>query len=237
MINSKKFYDRVSGKITLFEGGSVNIVFLGDSVTHGCFESGTFPKAHDRFESYTMKFHKMLSVLFPNTVFNIINSGIGGDTATGALARFDRDVVSYHPDLVVVSFGLNDHGDFHNNLASLGKIFDRLNELEIPAVYLSENMMNTEYAVDTETFAGIHCDYAKTTAVLQTNGTMDNLFESYMALAKSKGATVCDVYNKWKKLYECGADITKLLANRINHPTRDMHDFTAFSLINTLFFE
>ena len=108
MVNSKKFYDRVSGKLPLGQHGSVNIVFLGDSVTHGCFASGYGIIGHDRFASYTMKFHKMISVLFPNTVFNIINSGIGGDTATTGLARLDRDVIAYHPDLVVVSFGLND---------------------------------------------------------------------------------------------------------------------------------
>ncbi len=237
MINSKKFYDRVSGKLPLAQNGSVNIVFLGDSVTHGCFSSGYGIIGHDRFASYTMKFHKMLSVLFPNTVFNIINSGIGGGTATTGLERFDRDVIAYHPDLVVVSFGLNDHGDLKGNLVSLGKIFDRLNVLDIPCVYLSENMMNTSLADDIEQAAGRFVDYAKVTAVLQTDGTMDNLFESYMALARSKGVTVCDVYGKWKKLHECGADITMLLANRINHPIREMHDFTAFSLINTLFFE
>ena len=237
MVNSKKFYDRVSGKLPLGQHGSVNIVFLGDSVTHGCFASGYGIIGHDRFASYTMKFHKMISVLFPNTVFNIINSGIGGDTATAGLARLDRDVIAYHPDLVVVSFGLNDHGDLAGNLASLGRIFDKLNELEIPCVYLSENMMNTEVAEDIEQACPQFVDYAKQTPALQNGGTMDNLFESYMALAKSKGVTVCDVYGKWKKLYECGANITMLLANRINHPIREMHDFTAFSLINTLFFE
>lgn len=237
MINSKKFYDRVSGKLPLAENGSVNIVFLGDSVTHGCFAAGYGIIGHDRFASYTMKFHKMLSVLFPSTVFNIINSGIGGGTATTGLARLERDVIAYHPDLVVVSFGLNDHGDLKGNLESLGKIFDRLNVLDIPCVYLSENMMNTELAGDIEQCCPTFVEYAKQTTILQNEGAMDNLFESYMALAKSKGVTVCDVYGKWKKLHECGANITMLLANRINHPTRDMHDFTAFSLINTLFFE
>ncbi len=237
MINSKKFYDRVSGKLPLAQNGSVNIVFLGDSVTHGCFSSGYGVVGHDRFASYTMKFHKMLSILFPSTVFNIINSGIGGDSASMGYARLERDVIAYHPDLVVVSFGLNDHSNLEGNLAALGKIFDRLNLLDIPCVYLSENMMNTSLADDIEQAAGRFVDYAKVTAVLQTDGTMDNLFESYMALARSKGVTVCDVYSKWKKLHECGANITMLLANRINHPTRDMHDFTAFSLINTLFFE
>ncbi len=237
MVNSQKFYDRVSRKVPFIENGSVNIVFLGDSVTHGCFSSGYGKASYDRFESYTVKFHKMLTVLFPNTVFNIINSGIGGNTASMGLARFDRDVLAYHPDLVVISFGLNDHGEPEKYVESLGIMFDKLNTLEIPCVFLTENMMNTDLAEDIEKEAGSFVDYAKVTAVKQTNGEMDELFAKGIAVAKSRGITVCDVYAKWKKLYECGANITMLLANRINHPIREMHDFTAYSLINTLFFE
>ena len=48
------------------------------------------------------------------------------------------------------------------------------------------------------------------------------------------GITVCDVYSKWKKLAET-TDTTLLLANRINHPTREMHDLFADSLFETIF--
>lgn len=40
----------------------------------------------------------------------VVNSGKGGDTARGALGRVDRDVAAHDPDLVAVSFGLNDLG-------------------------------------------------------------------------------------------------------------------------------
>lgn len=235
MLNNKRFYDRVSGKIPLSEGGSVNIVFLGDSVTHGCFESNPDPRiAHDRFASYSMKFHRLIGVLFPATVFNIINSGIGGETASMALRRFDRDVLAYHPDLVVISFGVNDHSEHDRYLASLGEMFDRLAAKDIPCVYLTEHMMNTYVADDT---AATVKHVSEITCKLQNDGTMDRLFDDGIALAKSKGVAVCDMYHKWKNLYACGADITKLLANRINHPLREMHDFIATSLIETIFFE
>ena len=235
MINSQRFYDRVSGKIPLSEGGSVHIVFLGDSVTHGCFGGTGNPRLdHDRFASYTMKFHKMIGVLFPKTVFNIINSGIGGETATMGLARFDRDVLAYHPDLVVISFGLNDHTDHEGYVKSLGIMFDKLNELSIPCVYLTENMMNT---VSDEKTEERWKEYSYVTAEKQNGGEMDKLFASGIAVAKEKNITVCDVYGKWKNLARSGADITGLLANYINHPIPEMHDFTAFSLISTLFFE
>jgi len=42
--------------------------------------------------------------------FTLINSGRGGDTAAGAMGRLERDVLRFKPDLVIVSFGLNDSG-------------------------------------------------------------------------------------------------------------------------------
>ena len=38
----------------------------------------------------------------------VINKGIGGETAAGTLARLDRDVLSFHPDLVIWQLGTND---------------------------------------------------------------------------------------------------------------------------------
>jgi lysophospholipase L1-like esterase len=38
----------------------------------------------------------------------VINAGINGDTTINLLRRFQRDVVPYHPDLVVLLVGLND---------------------------------------------------------------------------------------------------------------------------------
>jgi len=38
----------------------------------------------------------------------VVNSGVGGDTAEGGLARFESDVAAHQPDLVLVEFGAND---------------------------------------------------------------------------------------------------------------------------------
>ena len=45
---------------------------------------------------------------------------------------------------------------------------------------------------------------------------------------------VCDCYAIWKKLYESGVDITELLANKINHPTREMNWLFAVSLLDVM---
>jgi lysophospholipase L1-like esterase len=40
--------------------------------------------------------------------YTIINSGVGGDDMAKALLRLDRDVLRFHPDIVIMSFGMND---------------------------------------------------------------------------------------------------------------------------------
>src|SRR5215203_3672451 len=39
---------------------------------------------------------------------NVINAGVRGNTTDHAAERFHTDVVSHHPDLVVLQFGIND---------------------------------------------------------------------------------------------------------------------------------
>ena len=36
-------------------------------------------------------------------------------------------------------------------------------------------------------------------------------------------------------MYECGVDVTELLSNKINHPTREMNWLFAYSLVETMF--
>lgn len=40
--------------------------------------------------------------------FHIINAGVCGNTAAQGLARFDRDVAFYKPDMVIITFGGNE---------------------------------------------------------------------------------------------------------------------------------
>ena len=70
------------------------VVFLGDSNT----------RANDfvnLVEQYTI-------LRFPTRKVTFFNVGIGGDTAEGGAARFERDVLSKYPTVVFVTYGVND---------------------------------------------------------------------------------------------------------------------------------
>jgi len=74
-----------------FSNGSVGekIICFGDSLTHGTGAS--------RGKDYPSQLSKMISR-------PVINAGVPGDTTARALQRLERDVLSYSPDLVLVTW-------------------------------------------------------------------------------------------------------------------------------------
>lgn len=69
---------------------------------------------------------------------------------------------------------------------------------------------------------------------MQNNGKFDKYIYSAVDLAREMGVTVCDCYSAWKELGKT-QDVTTLLANRINHPTKEMHGLFAQMLFDTIF--
>ena len=212
----------------LEEYGPITIVAFGDSVTHGAL-------GQDEINYETVYWNLLKKKLnsFRNYVpVNVINAGIGGDSTKGALKRMDKQVLSHNPDLIIVCFGLNDvNGTLEEYLESLKGIFKKSLESGAEVIFMTPNMLNTYVADDT---TQIHKDYAVVTAEYQNGGRMDLYMDEAVRAAKEMGVTVCDCYARWKKLSKT-QDTTMLLANRINHPTKEMHNLFADSLFETLF--
>ena len=219
---------------THLEHGPVIITVCGDSVTHGCVDH-----ISNHFDTvYHARLRMMMNTAYPDIPVCIINSGVGGMCADYAVKNFERDVACHHPDLVIVCFGLNDvNCEFEEFIKNLGEFFDKVNELHVDCIYMTPNMMNTTLVAD-ELYANPgECGYAKVTMEYQNGGRMDKYIEAAKALAISKGALVADCYGKWKAMQAQGVDITSLLANYINHPTREMHALFAETLYETIFGE
>lgn len=80
-----------------FEKGQVRtVVALGDSIVEGYGQPRGWPEM----------LQEELARRFPGT--RIINAGVSGDNASDGLERMERDVLRHRPELVLVSFGLND---------------------------------------------------------------------------------------------------------------------------------
>ena len=202
--------------------GSINIVIFGDSVSHGCLVN------HIDYENvYWNRLRKKLNAVCDFVPVNMICSAISGTTANASVCRLEKQVLNHNPDMVIVCFGLNDvNGSLETYLRSLRTIFERCTEAGAEVIFMTPNMMNTYVAEGTPEK---YLDYAYKTAEMQTNGRMDLYISEAMKLANEMGVTVCDCYSKWKELAKT-QDTTLLLANRINHPTEEMHRLFADSL-------
>ena len=213
----------------LIEHGPINIVAFGDSVTHGALLNS------NNYETvYWNLLRKKINEVRNYVPVNVINAGIGGINARDSIGRIDSQVLCHNPDLIIVCFGLNDVNDpLEVYLSSLKTIFEKCKASGSEVIFMTPNMLNTYVADDAPER---YRDYAGVTAEYQNSGRMDKYMESAVSLANEMGVKVCDCYKKWKKLSET-EDITKLLINRINHPTPEMHELFANSLFELIFEE
>lgn len=225
----------------LYSRKPITIAFLGDSVTQGCF--GCYEPVPGGIETdfiaewaYCEKVKKILNKLYPSVPFAIINAGISGGSAYTGLNRMDRDVLSYSPDLVVVCFGLNDSGagldgikDFKKHL---NEIFIKINVSGAECVFMTPNTMN--YNVSPKLTSEFFKKLAENFAERMKNGVMDEYVFAAKSVAEHNGVTVCDCYALWKAMVNSGVNVTELLANKLNHPDKDMHNLFAYELVKTI---
>ena len=83
------------------------VMFLGDSITE-----------QYQYSSYIELY---LTTRYPGAKLTFLNAGIGGDTAHGGLARFQKHVLDEKPTVLLINFGMNDGG--------YGKFDDKRNQL------------------------------------------------------------------------------------------------------------
>jgi len=219
----------------------VTIAFLGDSVTQGCFEvykkeNNAIETIFDRRHSYEQYFSDMLAHLFPSVTVNIINAGISGDSAPNGAKRVVRDVLRHEPDLVVMCYGLNDCKDTEDGIqpyvSALNNIFDQVMEQKCELIFMTPNMMCTTISphLTDPDFIKI----AENLCQKQNSGVFDAYIAAARELCAQKRIPVCDCYAIWKSLYQNGVNVTELLSNKVNHPTREMNYIFAYELIKTM---
>jgi lysophospholipase L1-like esterase len=207
--------------------GSINIVVFGDSVTHGAISPGVI----DYESVYWNRLRNKLLQIRNYVPINVINSAIGGTSAKPSVARFEKQVLKFDPDLLIICFGLNDvNGTLEDYLSSLEYFFEKAKENNIDVIYMTPNMLNTYVADGTYE---PNLAYAAKTAEYQNSGKMDLFMSESVKLAKKSGVYVCDCYSEWKKLAQT-EDTTQLLANFINHPKREMHELFANMLFEVI---
>lgn len=219
----------------------ITIAFIGDSVTQGCFEcymktETALETVFDYKNAYSTRVGEILHLLYPSAQVNIINSGISGDNAQGGALRFERDLLSYNPDLAVISFGLNDSVGGKEGIEkytdALEKMFSALKERNIETIFLTENMMCT--ATSPHLKEGKFISLSKTFSEVQNSGILKEYFDAAKELCCKYGVKVCDLHSVWLKMAGAGINTTELLANKLNHPIREFHYYMAMKIVETM---
>jgi lysophospholipase L1-like esterase len=70
------------------------VCFIGDSITHG-----------GNYHSFIFLFY---ATRFPERQIEVFNCGISGDSAGGAVRRFDWDIAAHEPTVSTIMLGMND---------------------------------------------------------------------------------------------------------------------------------
>lgn len=238
-----KVYDKIAAPHpTGLVKKTITVAFLGDSVTQGCFEvykngENSVETVYDAKSAYSAKFKEFLNVLYPDAIIHIINAGISGDNSENGLNRMDEDVLQYHPDMLVVSYGLNDAGTFGaagvgDYAARLKKIFEKAKSAGADVLYLTQNYMTNEVSVriSDPLIKRIAADCVK----VQNDKILKKYFEAGKVVAEEEGVLIVDGYSVWESLEKANVEVTELLANRINHPVRVYHAYIAIKIIEKI---
>lgn len=162
-----------------------------------------------------------LHEVFPQGV-TIINSGISGDSMANALTRIDRDVLRFAPDIVIVSFGMNDCLTSTPDKFRLKLIegIEKIRSKNNPTILLRtpNPMINM--------FTGKELnEYPDANAEGKRRKTDLGAFAKVICeVAETENTLLVDHYSLWKQSMEssCVGDMIMLMGNPI-HPNNNGH--------------
>lgn len=80
------------------------IVFAGDSTT----DAGKLSTPDGLGSGYVKLVRDALFAFRPHENFRVVNAGISGNTSADLLARWDRDVAAFSPEVIFCMIGIND---------------------------------------------------------------------------------------------------------------------------------
>ncbi|MFS0862591.1 SGNH/GDSL hydrolase family protein [Fredinandcohnia sp. 179-A 10B2 NHS] len=86
----------------------VTIIAYGDSITWGYIRDASSGKVKQVKNPYPKVLEKELRKKYGYNEITVINKGHPGWTTIQALEFVEKEVLSYHPDLVISMFGIND---------------------------------------------------------------------------------------------------------------------------------
>jgi acyl-CoA thioesterase I len=189
----------------LSKGVHVTIVALGDSITAYSI--------HNRgYMNWVSLLEEAIAEKYGWGNCCLINSGVPGDSFASALQRLDRDVLRFHPDLVIIALGMNDAGKGAEHLPQFRKEAHTLIE-RIKRGANCEILVRTPNPIIAET--GLRWNpKADPGEVADFNwGPLEDYANALCEIAREAKCTFIDHYHLWKA---------------VDFPVADLHDKIAY---------
>ncbi len=188
---------------------TIRIVCHGHSVPAGFFKT---PKV-DTFNAYPHLLHVGLKERFPHAVINVIVTAIGGENSVRGAERFEAEVLTHRPDILLIDYALNDRG------VGLEKARDAW-------VSMIQQAQSRNIKVILLTPTGDHR--------AELNDPDDSLNQhaaQIRKLARDYEVGLVDSFQLFKDYIEAGNSLDDLMS-QVNHPNRKGHDLVTVALLD-----
>ncbi len=190
------------------ENRTINIVCHGHSVPAGYHKT---PDVRP-FDSYPHLLHRALKERYPHAVLNVIVTAIGGENSIAGAERFEKDVLSMSPDLILIDYGLNDRRAGMEPAATAWREMIRQSkEANIPLILLTPTA-------------------DKNAEMLSDHDVLSQHAVQIRMLAKESGVGLADSYAAVAAYLKSGKDIS-LIMSQGNHPNRKGHEMVINELL------
>lgn len=180
----------------------LNVIFTGDSITHG-------PLHTKGYRSYSEHFSERLKGESINDVMKedslVVNTGVSSATTRNILNGFNTWVNLYNPDVVFIMIGMNDSSNQMVPLAeyerNISKIVDRVRDAgAIPVLQTSNTIKMASNRV-----------------------TLPQYIDTVRKVSSDKNVTLIDHYAHWEQLESENPNIKNEFLNDSIHPNEKGH--------------
>jgi lysophospholipase L1-like esterase len=187
---------------------TVEIVCHGHSVPAGYAKT---PEVRS-LDAYPNLLREGLALRFPHAVINVTVTAIGGENSIQGEKRFAKDVLSRHPDVVTIDYGLNDRG---------------LDPAAVQTAWLS--MIRQAKLGDVKVIL-LTPTGDLSAKMADPNDPVSKQAAAIRQLAQTEGVGLVDSFGLFRKEMEGGSPLASLMA-QVNHPNRRGHQLVAAGLL------
>lgn len=186
----------------------VEIVCHGHSVPAGYAQT---PEVRT-LDAYPNLLKEALCKRFPHAVINVTVTAVGGENSIQGETRFARDVLSRHPDVVTIDYGLNDRGlDSEAVRRAWQSMISQAKDKGVKVILLTPTGDQSAKMDD------LNDPLTKRTLAIRQ-------------LARDEGVGLVDSFAAFHTAVAAGTPLASLMA-QVNHPNRKGHELVAAELL------